>query len=197
MVQLYFRTNGRDRCFVALGSNIPAGGKSTREIVVSARSRLDDEGIEVIKSSRLYESPAFPPGTGDAYVNAVVEVAAESDATELLQRLHGIEKSFGRTRKSRWGARILDLDLLALGDAVLPDVDTYTTWRTLSLKDQRSRVPDGVILPHPRLQDRAFVLVPLAEIAPDWVHPVLGQSAEALRDALPEDDLAAIRPIGV
>ena len=195
MIQLYFRTEDRDRCFIAIGSNVPAGGKSTYEIVRSAIDALDCESIQVIERSRLYKSPAFPPGTGDDYVNAVVEVATESDATELLNRLHETEERFGRTRISRWGARILDLDLLALGDAVLPDTETYSTWRALSLEEQKVRVPDGLILPHPRMQDRAFVLVPLAEIAPDWVHPVIGQTAAEMRDALPEADRRAIRPI--
>lgn len=156
---------------------------------------LDAEDIKIIEKSSFYESPAFPPGAGDAYVNAVVEVRTSLDVRELLKRLHETEAAFGRTRVSRWGSRILDLDLLAMGDAVLPDPETYAAWRDLPLDDQKARVPDTLILPHPRIQDRAFVLVPLAEIAPDWVHPVIGETAETLRDALPEADRLAIRPI--
>ena len=156
---------------------------------------LDAEDIKIIGKSRFYESPAFPPGAGDAYVNAVVEVRTSLDVRELLKRLHETEAAFGRTRVSRWGSRVLDLDLLAMGDTVLPDPETYAAWRDLPLDDQKTRVPDTLILPHPRIQDRAFVLVPLAEIAPDWVHPVIGETAETLRDALPEADRLAIRPI--
>ncbi|MDU8943923.1 2-amino-4-hydroxy-6-hydroxymethyldihydropteridine diphosphokinase [Ovoidimarina sediminis] len=186
--------------YIALGSNICAGGMTPEEVVRAAIQALRDGGINVLSVSSLYENPAFPPGAGDDYVNAVVEIAfdenvAQIDATELLKRLHAIEARFGRRRESRWGARILDLDLLAVGDQVLPDPETYAEWRDLPLEEQKTRVPDGLILPHPRIQDRAFVLVPLAEIAPDWVHPVIGRTAQALRDALPEAERAAIRPI--
>lgn len=82
----------------------------------------------------------------------------------------------GRRRDTRWGARGIDIDLLAGDDgAVLPSVEQQTRWRTLSLADQQTLTPDELILPHPRLQDRAFVLIPLAEIAPDFRHPVTGQ----------------------
>jgi 2-amino-4-hydroxy-6-hydroxymethyldihydropteridine diphosphokinase len=91
--------------------------------------------------------------------------------------------------------RTLDLDLLAVGDLVLPDATTYAEWRALPADLQRLRAPDDLILPHPRMQDRAFVLVPLADVAPDWVHPVLGLSVAEMRDGLPADDLAGVVPL--
>ncbi|NQZ72396.1 MAG: 2-amino-4-hydroxy-6-hydroxymethyldihydropteridine diphosphokinase, partial [Dinoroseobacter sp.] len=65
-------------------------------------------------------------------------------------------------------------------------------WRTLSLTEQMQRVPDGLILPHPRMQERAFVLKPLAEIAPEWIHPVLGTTVKQMLADLPEDQCAEV-----
>jgi 2-amino-4-hydroxy-6-hydroxymethyldihydropteridine diphosphokinase len=109
--------------------------------------------------------------------------------------LHRIEDVFGRKRDRRWAGRTLDLDLLACGNVVLPDLESYGHWRDLDPADQTRLAPDRLILPHPRLQDRGFVLVPLAEIAPDWKHPVSGLTALQMRDALPATDLLAIRPL--
>ena len=116
-------------------------------------------------------------------------------AQDLLSRLHTIEAKFGRERAQRWGMRSLDIDLLALGDTVLPDVATQTRWRHLDPAAQASEAPTGPILPHPRLQDRAFVLVPLADVAPDWRHPLLGLTVIQMLAALPADDLGEIHPI--
>jgi 2-amino-4-hydroxy-6-hydroxymethyldihydropteridine diphosphokinase len=91
--------------------------------------------------------------------------------------------------------RTLDLDLLALGDSVLPDAATQEHWRNLPLADQKRLAPDGLILPHPRLQDRAFVLVPLADVAPDWRHPLTGQTVAAMTASLPAAERAAMRPM--
>ena len=116
-------------------------------------------------------------------------------APELLSRLHQVEAMFGRERKQRWGMRTLDIDLLALGDVVLPDTATQTQWRNLDAALQARETPDDLILPHPRLQDRAFVLVPLAEVAPDWRHPMLNLTVLQMMAALPAADLAEMRPL--
>ena len=91
--------------------------------------------------------------------------------------------------------RTLDIDLLALGDSVLPDAETQDNWRGLDPALQARRAPDRLILPHPRLQDRAFVLVPLADVAPGWVHPRTGQSVAAMLGVLPEADVAQVKPL--
>jgi 2-amino-4-hydroxy-6-hydroxymethyldihydropteridine diphosphokinase len=74
----------------------------------------------------------------------------------------------------------------------LPDAETQDAWRDLSLEEQVQKAPDRLILPHPRVQDRAFVLVPLGDVAPDWVHPCLGRSVAEMRDALPKEALEEV-----
>jgi 2-amino-4-hydroxy-6-hydroxymethyldihydropteridine diphosphokinase len=110
-------------------------------------------------------------------------------------QLHDIETRFGRRRAQRWGMRTLDIDLLAMGDSVLPDADTQDRWRNLPPDAQIGATPGELILPHPRLQDRAFVLVPLADVAPDWVHPRLGLTVRDMLAALPQADRDAVKPL--
>lgn len=90
--------------------------------------------------------------------------------------------------------RTLDLDLIAFGQTVLPDPATHGHWRDLPMEDQRRFAPDRLILPHPRLQDRAFVLIPLCDVAPDWPHPVTGRTIAQMAAALPASDTAEVRP---
>jgi 2-amino-4-hydroxy-6-hydroxymethyldihydropteridine diphosphokinase len=112
-----------------------------------------------------------------------------------LSRLHAIEARFGRERVRRWGPRTLDLDLLAYGELVLPDAVTQDRWRGLSPADQATQAPAELILPHPRLQDRAFVLVPLADVAPDWRHPRLGLTVLEMLNRLELAEIAAVTPL--
>ncbi|MEB3361817.1 MAG: 2-amino-4-hydroxy-6-hydroxymethyldihydropteridine diphosphokinase [Synechococcaceae cyanobacterium] len=163
------------RAAIALGANL-GDCQATLEEALAA---LDaSPGVRVIARSRWYRSAPVGPPQPD-YVNgcALLAVALEPDA--LLERLLATEHRFGRVRGERWGPRRLDLDLLLVGAQRL--------------------VTPRLTLPHPRLRERAFVLVPLAEIAPAWIDPVSGQSVAELAAALPaalrgEDTLAALEP---
>ena len=160
-----------------------------------ALKRLSADSVNVVHVSKFYATPAFPEGSGPDFVNAVVAVETTLSPTALLAHLHGIERQMGRDRKTRWSARTIDLDLIAFADHVHPGIGAYMTWHDLPLEDQQRLAPDGLILPHPRLQDRSFVLGPLCDVAPEWVHPVLGQSARALFEALAEAERASLKPL--
>ena len=184
---------------IALGANLPHGDNPPQTTLIKAISALEQAGLTGVSVSRFYATPCFPAGAGPDYVNAALTAPCPAgwDAARVLALLHDVEHHFGRKRETRWGMRTLDLDLIAMGDAVLPDLATYDAWRSLPPDQQAKATPDCLILPHPRLQDRAFVLVPLADVAPDWVHPVLGLTVAAMRDALPAETRAEVVPLGV
>ncbi len=150
---------------------------------------------QITGKSRLFVTPAFPAGAGPDFVNAIIVVETCLAPVKVLEELHKIEADFGRERLKRWGQRTLDLDLIALGGQIVPDLETFVTWRHLPLADQMERAPEQLILPHPRLQDRAFVLVPMADVAPDWVHPVSGQTVGQMLAALDDADIESVQPL--
>jgi 2-amino-4-hydroxy-6-hydroxymethyldihydropteridine diphosphokinase len=157
-----------NRIFVGLGANLPSPRHGTPRDTVSAALRaLEVAGLTVRARSPFYESAPVPVSDQPWYVNAVAEVASDLASPDILAVLATVENVFGRTRSIRNEARVLDLDLL----------------------DCRGEVRNGLeppILPHPRLQDRAFVLLPLKDLAPDWRHPVTGRHIAALIAALPQ-----------
>lgn len=161
------------RVFIGLGANLtPKGYATPQSGCEAAIVMLRDLGVNVIEMSRWYESAPVPPSEQPWYLNAVAAAVTSLDASETLKVLHQVEAYFGRVRSVRNAARVLDLDLLDF-DGQIHDY--------VSLK-----------LPHPRLCDRAFVLVPLRDLVADWTHPETGQSLDALIARLPPDQV--IRP---
>ena len=181
--------------YIALGSNAVTMDESSISILQKAISAISERLCFVDVTSSFYQTPCFPVGAGPDYVNAVIAVRSDLEPRDLLAGLHQIEADFGRVREVRWGQRTLDLDLVATEDCILPDVEAVRTWIDLPMERQMSEAPSELLLPHPRLQDRAFVLVPWAEIAPDWRHPILGLTVREMLDALPEREKAEIRAI--
>lgn len=189
--------NGLPRlAFVGLGANLFSSTGSPPETLRAALGALAGQGCDVVRVSRFWRSPAYPPGSGPDYVNAAAAVTTSLGPEETVAALHRTEAALGRLRDGgRWKSRGIDLDLLGMGDLVLPDAGTQDRWRALPAADQVRLAPETLILPHPRLQDRGFVLVPLAEIAPAWVHPRTGRSVAQMLAALDPQALLGITPL--
>lgn len=180
------------RAFIALGANLPGPYGVAEKTVRRAAAALSDVTSHAVKVSRFFRTPAFPAGSGPDFVNAAAAFDWAGTAQDLLEITQQIETRFGRTRQHRWEARVLDIDLLGLGAQVLPDWQTEQLWRALPPDRARVETPDELILPHPRLSERAFVLVPLLDVAPDWRHPVLGRTVAEMCDALTDAERAEI-----
>ena len=187
--------NKQSKILVAVGSNLGARTVDVTETVREGIFQLEREGCVIRKQSRFFETPCFPAGAGPDFVNACLWLEADWSPEHALSVLHKVEHDFGRTRDVRWGPRSLDLDLLAVDDQVLPDPETYAKWRDLPPEQQSKVAPDRLILPHPRMQDRAFVLVPLADVAPDWRHPVLDRTVLQMLDGLSQSDISDVKPL--
>ena len=180
---------------IALGSNVTSRYGSPESTLLAALKRLEGDSLTLDKISRFFSTPAFPAGSGPDFVNAVAAARTSMRPIELLEHLHQVEAELGRSRTNRWEPRVIDLDLITYGALVAPDTETHHVWRDLPLAQQMERAPGELILPHPRLQDRAFVLGPMCDIAPDWVHPILKRTAKQLLDACPQADRDALRPL--
>lgn len=164
---------------IGLGANLPSAVGPPAATLEAALGRLAAAGVITLKRSRWFRSRPVPPSDQPWFVNGVASVATALDPAALLALLHGIEAEFGRVRDAPNAARTLDLDLLAYGDRVeAPAPGTGT----------------GPILPHPRLAERAFVLLPLADVAPSWYHPATGRPLSELLRALGDAD--GTRPLG-
>ncbi len=159
--------------FVGAGANLPHPSyASPRETLQAALLELDRRGGRVLRYSRWYRTAPVPVSDQPWYVNVVAEVATSLSADDLLIALHEIEELFGRVRSVPNAPRLIDLDLLDYrGETAAPGTGR-------------------AILPHPRMAGRAFVLRPLADLAPTWHHPVSGTSIDDLLKALPEDQVA-------
>lgn len=153
---------------IGLGSN-KAWLRQEPAVVIRKAARALETLGSAVTLSPLYDSPAWPDSSQPRYTNAVARMTSQHHPEALLAALLTIEAAFGRVRSDdpakRYAPRTLDLDLLAVGDAV---VESTT-----------------LTLPHPRIAERDFVLLPLRDVAPDWTHPVTGQGAAAMVEALP------------
>ena len=157
--------SNKGRAFIGAGANL---GEPVRQIRQAQDALQKSPGIEFLGASSLYRTQPVGPVEQPPFINAVFALECNASPRELLALLLEIERNMGRVRKERWGPRVIDLDLLFFGEEII--------------KEQ------GLEVPHPRLHERRFVLVPLTEVAPGFVHPVIKKSVSELLASLPAGD---------
>ena len=158
--------------YVGLGANV---GDPRRQLAEALKRLHAAVEVEVTRVSTFYRNPPLGPANQPWYVNAAARVRTRLGPEELLQLLQQVETAMGRVRGERWGPRRLDLDLLLYNGEVIFAAD--------------------LVVPHPEMHRRVFVLVPLAEIAPQAWHPVMGKSAGEMLSELNRADRTALQPV--
>ncbi len=161
------RREGRVTAYVGLGSNLGERAENLRRAVAELGRR---DGISVAAVSSFIETEPVGGPPQPPFINAAARLLTRLEPRALLEALLAVEDAFGRRREVRWGPRTLDLDLLLYGDRVIDE--------------------PGLTVPHPLMHERAFVLVPLGEIAPEATHPLLGKTVRELLAGLTEGDQA-------
>ncbi len=153
---------------IGLGANVPGPWGKPHQTLEKALEILDENPLSVVKASTIIVTKPFGVTDQPEFVNAVAQIQTGLKPQALMTRLHEIELLADRRRTVRWGPRTLDLDLLDYDDQVLSgDGESYGHQTPL-------------VLPHPGIAERTFVLEPIAEIAPNWKHPVSGLSARKM-----------------
>ncbi len=164
-----------NKAYIAFGANLPFLESTPEHTIIAAVNTLKGRGVVVLGFSRLWQSPSWPDPNEPSYVNAVAEITTRLPPFPLLNALRTVERRFGRQRDIRNAPRTLDIDVIS--------------YERLNLRTKH------LILPHPRMAQRAFVLLPLKDVAPHWRHPETGQSLTYLIDALPYKDKSKVLPL--
>ncbi len=163
--------------YIALGANLSNPKRTFQETFQDALRALEARGVQIRAVSGLWQSPAWPAGSGQPdYINACAEIEYTGDAQNLLKTLHAVESDFGRIRITKNAARTLDLDLLDFRGMVLETQD--------------------ICLPHPRMLQRGFVLLPLSQIAPDWLDPLSQRPLWSHLERLSSKDILPMHFLG-
>jgi 2-amino-4-hydroxy-6-hydroxymethyldihydropteridine diphosphokinase len=157
---------------IALGANLPSKFGSPAQTIEAAYQVLAEKGVNIKSKSRIWLTAPVPfDADQDWYHNSVIEIDTDLSAHHLLDLMLKIEEEFGRVRTIKNAPRLLDLDLVAYHDEIIKD-------------DER------LIVPHPRMHERLFVLKPLEDISQDWTHPVSGQKLPDMLQNIPSDQEA-------
>ncbi len=182
------------RALVGLGGNAPGGARAPWQTLIRAVEAADAlPGTRVVALSGLWRSAPWGGVRQPDFFNAVMALETALGAHELLRALLALERRLGRLRRARaWGPRTLDLDLLDHGGVVMRPVGMGRLGSGGARHFWQGR---GLVLPHPGVAERAFVLLPLIQVAPDWRHPATGVPARALLARLPGGERAQCRPV--
>ncbi len=157
---------------VALGANLPSRFGTPAQTLYAALKAMAEKGVWPVQISRVWKTAPVPYSDDQPwYHNAVAAVRCDKEPHDLLMTLLSIEEEFGRVRTVKNAPRLLDLDLIAYDDEII-------------------KQGDELIVPHPRMDGRAFVLMPMSDIADDWIHPEHKKTLEDMIAALPEDQKA-------
>jgi len=149
-----------NRVFLLLGSNLGDRQHYLRDAIGLIESHI----APVLKTSSIYETESWGKADAPDYLNQVIVLETAMQAWELLDKILSIELILGRKREEKWGSRTIDIDILFYGNEIIGE--------------------EGLQVPHPELHNRRFTLAPLAEIAPDFVHPVLNKTILAMKSEL-------------
>ncbi|MCD6486912.1 MAG: 2-amino-4-hydroxy-6-hydroxymethyldihydropteridine diphosphokinase [Syntrophobacterales bacterium] len=148
-------------CFLGIGSNV---GNPVLNCAAAVKRISDIDGVGMLRCSSLYKTQPVGFEEQDWFVNGVIEIRTRFRPRALMNAMQRVEDEMGRVRGEKWGPRVIDIDILLYGQIVIKE--------------------EGLVLPHPELHKRRFVLVPLNEIAPCAIHPAFGISEKGLLDRL-------------
>ena len=181
---------------VVLGSNLPSKFGNSAETLKKCVDEIRSyPSIKSLLESNWYISSSLIDDKEPRYVNVGIRFNTNLNPIDLLNYTSGLEKRFGRKREKRWEPRTCDIDILLCNQLILPNKAHFQKWLKLDFSDQIKLSPNELILPHPRLQERAFFLKPLIDLQPDWIHPFLGMKAKEMLDSLPPNELENIKEI--
>jgi 2-amino-4-hydroxy-6-hydroxymethyldihydropteridine diphosphokinase len=160
---------------LALGANTSSRFGTPDQTLIYVLTLLPNRGVRVIRASRLYANPAVPASDQPDFVNCVAVVETTEEPAGLIALCLEIERELGRVRTEKWGPRAIDIDIVDYDGLALST--------------------PALTLPHPRLEERAFVLIPLLEVAPDWRHPVTGEKGADLLARIDPAARTAVKPL--
>ncbi len=184
----------KKHCWLALGSNLPYGGMEPLQVIEAAITALQDAGLDQTRVSGLYRTEPVPKSDQPDFINCVITGKTHHKALEILDICQSIERIFGRERSTRWGARTLDIDIINYDHQIYPSLDE---WRAVADHVDVSTDMPKLVLPHPFMHQRAFVLRPLCDLVPGWSHPVYSRTATDLLSEQPEQDRDSVVAVEV
>lgn len=157
------------KVLISYGSNMGDKKENCKEAI---RRILNIKGVTILRESSFYRTDPVGMTEQDWFVNGLISVETDIPPEELLDRLLSIELQMGRVREEKWGPRLIDLDIISYGDKVMES--------------------EKLTLPHPETPNRAFVLIPIRQIEPTWIHPVTGKTGGEMLQELSEDQQVQI-----